>query len=74
LLDDFQAAGGKGMEVITGKQTKDVTQKLALMCQQKNLLASCGSDFHQPGQSWATLGNVAPLPLGCDAVWESWNL
>jgi 3',5'-nucleoside bisphosphate phosphatase len=74
LVDDFKTAGGKGIEVITGKQTLDVTEKLALICQQKNLLASCGSDFHQPGLSWAALGNVAPLPLGCDAVWESWNL
>jgi 3',5'-nucleoside bisphosphate phosphatase len=72
LLDDFCSAGGDGMEVISGKQTTDVTRKLALMCQQKNLLASCGSDFHQPGQVWSELGSVAPLPVDCKAVWESW--
>jgi 3',5'-nucleoside bisphosphate phosphatase len=74
LLDDFQAAGGEGIEVISGNQTKDVTQKLTQICEQRNLLASCGSDFHQPGQRWAELGKVAPLPKSCKAVWESWNL
>jgi predicted metal-dependent phosphoesterase TrpH len=74
LLDDFQAAGGEAMEVITGNQSKDVTQKLSLMCQGKGLMASCGSDFHQPGQPWAQLGRVAPLPSDCKAIWESWVL
>ncbi|MFT5132249.1 MAG: putative metal-dependent phosphoesterase TrpH [Gammaproteobacteria bacterium] len=73
LLDDFREAGGEGMEVLSGKQTADVTQKLARLCQQKDLLASCGSDFHQPGQPWSELGNVQSLPLGCKVVWENWR-
>ena len=72
LLDDFREAGGEGMEVITGTQTDDVTRLLARLCQQKNLLASCGSDFHRPGQYWSVLGKVASLPIDCKAVWENW--
>ena len=72
LLDDFRDAGGEGMEVISGKQTADVTRKLSKLCQQKSLLASCGSDFHRPGQAWSELGTVASLPPGCKAIWENW--
>ena len=72
LLDDFRDAGGEGMEVISGKQTADVTRELSKLCQQKNLLASCGSDFHRPGQAWSELGTVASLPPGCNAIWENW--
>ncbi len=73
LLDDFSEAGGEAMEVLSGKQTNDVTRNLARLCEQKNLLASCGSDFHQPGQPWSVLGRVAALPVGCKAVWENWH-
>lgn len=72
LLDEFRDAGGESMEVISGKQTVDVTRNLAQICQQKNLFASCGSDFHQAGQAWSELGNVAALPSDCKAVWENW--
>ncbi len=73
LLDDFQDAGGEAMEVITGKQSKDITQKLSRLCSQKNLLASVGSDFHQPGQSWSELGQIPALPEECKAVWDRWS-
>jgi len=73
LLDDFREAGGEAMEVISGKQTMDVTRHLAKLCQNKKLLASCGSDFHQAGQPWSELGKVAALPAGCRAVWENWS-
>ncbi|MCG8433966.1 MAG: PHP domain-containing protein [Gammaproteobacteria bacterium] len=73
LIDDFIAAGGQGIEVISGQQTPDVTQKLAKFCTDKNLLASCGSDFHEPGQPWRELGRFSPLPKTLTPVWESWN-
>jgi predicted metal-dependent phosphoesterase TrpH len=70
LLDDFIAAGGKGLEVISGKQAADDISALGKMCVQKQLLASCGSDFHQPDQGWAELGQYPPLPKDCKPVWE----
>ncbi|MCP4001078.1 MAG: PHP domain-containing protein [Gammaproteobacteria bacterium] len=72
LTKDFCSAGGHGLEVISGKQEDALTSRLGTLAQQHGLLASCGSDFHQPGQSWAELGSVAALPSGCTPVWENW--
>lgn len=72
LLDDFMAAGGESMEVVSGKQLPNDTRDLAQICEQKLLLASCGSDFHHPNQSWASLGNFPTIPQNCKAVWENW--
>ena len=72
LVDDFIAAGGQGMEVVSGKQMPNTTRDLAIICQQKQLLASCGSDFHQPGQPWAELGRFPALPEQCQPVWQHW--
>jgi len=71
LLDDFIAAGGSGMEVVSGQQNKDETNKLARLCNEKNLLASCGSDFHQPSQ-WSEIGTMAAFPSECEPVWAAW--
>ncbi len=70
LLDDFIAVGGQGLEVISGKQLSYQTNDLAKICNQKNLLASCGSDFHQPDLQWSDLGKYPPLPKDCKPVWE----
>jgi hypothetical protein len=45
---------------------------MAKLCNDYSLLASCGSDFHAPGQSWAALGMVAKLPESCQPVWTKW--
>lgn len=70
MLDDFVDAGGHGMEVISGRQLAHETNDLAKICLRKNLLASCGSDFHQPDQHWSDLGKYPPLPKDCKPVWE----
>ncbi|MFT7300490.1 MAG: putative metal-dependent phosphoesterase TrpH [Porticoccus sp.] len=72
LLDDFIEAGGQGMEVVSGKQISSVTRDLASICREKNLLGSCGSDFHQPDQLWAELGQYSEYPADCPPVWEHW--
>ncbi len=72
LSRDFCAAGGDALEVISGQQDISLTTRLAKLAARHNLRASCGSDFHQPGQSWARLGVVAALPRGCTPVWEAW--
>ncbi len=73
LLDAFIAAGGQGLEVVSGNQTSDVTSELAKICQKKNLLASCGSDFHGHEQLWSKLGHCPALPRSCEPVWDSWQ-
>ena len=70
MLDDFIEAGGHGMEVISGKQLAHETSDLAKIGTRKNLLASCGSDFHQPDLHWSDLGKYPPLPKDCKPVWE----
>jgi predicted metal-dependent phosphoesterase TrpH len=72
LAGDFRAAGGQGLEVLSGKQDTGLTRRLGKLANRMGLLASCGSDFHRPGQGWAELGAVEPLPDGCRPVWEHW--
>lgn len=72
LTRDFCTAGGDALEVISGQQDLSLTTRLGKLAARHSLLASCGSDFHQPGQSWARLGVVAALPRSCTPVWEAW--
>jgi len=72
LTRDFGAAGGDALEVISGQQDANLTARLGKLATRHGLLASCGSDFHQPGQRWAQLGLVAALPQSCTPVWERW--
>lgn len=72
LIDDFILAGGEALETVSGRHDPAHTLELVRICNEKNLLASCGSDFHQPGQPWAELGNVAPLPQPELQIWRNW--
>ncbi|NCF76773.1 MAG: PHP domain-containing protein [Proteobacteria bacterium] len=73
LLSDFVAAGGQGLEVLTGYQDAQRINALADLAHRFDLYASAGSDFHQPGQPWAELGRVAALPDRCVPVWTLWS-
>ena len=70
MLDDFIQAGGQGMEVVSGQQQPQLTKDMAQLCAQKDLLASCGSDFHGPGKPWSELGVFPPLPDNVTPVWD----
>lgn len=71
LLAEFRGAGGMGMEVISGPQTADLTATMARYSRQFDLLASRGSDFHEPGAG-PELGRLPPLPADCAPVWLDW--
>ncbi len=73
LVGDFVEAGGEALEVICGNQGLDVTRGLERLCLEYGLLASCGSDFHQPGRPWAELGRFPPLPRTLTPVWQQWG-
>ncbi|TDJ48256.1 MAG: PHP domain-containing protein [Gammaproteobacteria bacterium] len=73
LADAFQTEGGQAIEVISGQQPIDVTRRLGKLCTDRGLLASCGSDFHGPGQPWSELGRFGSLPDSCRPVWELWQ-
>ncbi|MEH6543558.1 MAG: PHP domain-containing protein [Porticoccaceae bacterium] len=72
LVGDFKDLGGQGLEVVSGRQDNSDSKKLAELCAQFELLSSCGSDFHKPGQPWAELGKHKALPESCVPVWEHW--
>lgn len=73
LLTAFRKSGGRGLEVVSGQQQPFETKDMATLANEFGLLASCGSDFHEPGKRWAELGRVAPLPTGCEAVWNHFS-
>ena len=73
LLEAFVAAGGQGLEVLTGYQDTQRIDALADLAHRYDLYASAGSDFHRPGQPWAELGRVAALPDRCVPVWTLWS-
>lgn len=73
LLQDFVDAGGQAMEVVSGHQDPSVTDKLARAAADFSLLASCGSDFHSPNNSWQSLGHYSPLPESCEPVWTRFH-
>ena len=72
LLSDFCAAGGEGIEVVSGQQTPQETRELAKLANQFGLMASCGSDFHTPDNKWASLGRISNLPDICTPIWNAW--
>ena len=41
------------------------------LAREYGFLASCGSDFHGPGESYVDLGRTSPLPLGLTPIWEA---
>lgn len=72
LIGVFKSAGGQAIEVVSGLQPLDKTRHLASLCVASGLKASCGSDFHQPGQSWSEVGKHSALPGNCTPVWDGW--
>lgn len=70
LIKDFAAANGDAIEVVSGMQAHPVTEDLAKIAVANNLAASCGSDFHFPGQAWQELGGFPNLPEKCKPVWD----
>jgi predicted metal-dependent phosphoesterase TrpH len=73
LFTDFVALGGRGVEVVSGSHTPEQYAEFARYAQEFNLLASCGSDFHGPEESYRDLGRLPDFPLGCKPVWQAWE-
>ncbi|MBM4208816.1 MAG: PHP domain-containing protein [Gammaproteobacteria bacterium] len=70
FLTDFKQAGGKGMEVVTGRCSVDDIKWSATYAHNFGLAGSVGTDFHSPGNPWIELGRLAPLPGHIQPVWE----
>ena len=73
LTEEFAQSGGKAIEVISGKQTKNITENLTCIAEKFNLAGSCGSDFHSPKCAWQELGRFGKMPDRLQPVWELWD-
>lgn len=73
LLAYFAAQGGDAMEVAQCQQPPNERTQHAGFARDYNLLASQGSDFHQPC-SWIELGRRLWLPANVEAVWKDWPI
>jgi len=72
LLAYFAECGGDAMEVAQCQQGPNERTQLAELARQFGLLASQGSDFHQPC-SWIELGRKLWLPAGVEGIWHQWE-
>ena len=72
LLSEFKEMGGQGIEVVTGSHTPDQFSRFADYAEHYGFLASRGSDFHGPGESYIDLGRLPSLPSNCVPVWQNW--
>jgi predicted metal-dependent phosphoesterase TrpH len=71
LFTEFKALGGRGVEVVTGSHTQAEYGKYADMALEFDMLASRGSDFHDPSESHTDLGTLPNLPGRLTPVWEA---
>jgi len=72
LLTEFKDRGGDAIEVLTSSHTDAQAQEFVGHALRFGFLASCGSDFHGPGESWLDFGELPPLPPALKPVWHDW--
>ncbi len=70
-LTAFKQAGGIGMEVVTGQSSVDDIHRSQQFARQFDLMASQGSDFHNPANRWVELGRLAEMPAGLRPIWKA---
>ena len=70
LLAEFRDYGGAALEVVCpGHKPADI-ERTARLAREHGLLASCGSDYHGPEQSWSAPGRLSALPPDVTPVWS----
>jgi predicted metal-dependent phosphoesterase TrpH len=72
LLAAFRAAGGEGLEVVTGSHSAEQMRHFGALALQHAFAASRGSDFHGPGEG-AEFGSLPPLDPALRPVWRDWE-
>ena len=72
LLAEFRDEGGDGIEVLSSSHTGAQSADFARHARAFGLLASSGSDYHGPGESWVDLGDMPELPADLVPVWKDW--
>ncbi len=72
MIDEFIQAGGQGIEVVSGSHSQEESQRIAALARQYHLLASRGSDFHDPAIPYINMRTLPPLPNDLTPVWQVW--
>jgi 3',5'-nucleoside bisphosphate phosphatase len=72
LIADFRDLGGDALEIVSPSHTARQYDDFAALARRFGLKASCGTDFHGPGESRFDFGELPPLPAGVDPVWAAW--
>ncbi len=70
LCAEFKAAGGAGIEVITGGGSVQDREQAISLAVRSGLDGSVGSDFHDPAIPWNPPGRLAKLPASIRPVWS----
>lgn len=70
LLAEFRDRGGDAVEVLSPSHDRAQVTAFASHARAFGLAASCGSDFHGPGEGAMDLGDLPPLPAGVEPVWK----
>jgi len=70
LFVAFKDLGGLGIEVLSGSAKDDEVREFSRIAREFGFLASRGSDFHGPGESWIDLGEMPDLPEDLTPVWS----
>ena len=70
LCQDFSDSGGRGLEVVNGRQTGDEAVRLRQVAQRFGFWVSLGSDFHRDWQHGPALGVDIAQGGGLPSVWE----
>ena len=70
MLENFRDAGGVAIEVVTASHSREQFALWGRHARRFGFLASAGSDFHGPGESYRDLGLLPELPQGCTPVWS----
>jgi len=71
MLDEFKSVGGQAIEIVSGSHSAENTALFTKLAREFGFLASCGSDFHGPKESYVDLGKLEPLPPGLTPIWEA---
>lgn len=71
LLDEFRAAGGEALEVVTGSHSAEQCRQFTALAAQRGFAASRGSDFHGPEEG-AAFGTLPPLDPRLRPIWRQW--
>jgi len=68
LTTAFAQEGGVALEASMAGMSPNDADRIASLCRRFKLLASMGSDFHDPAVPWNPLGRWLKLPTGLEPV------